>query len=93
MNYGPFVFGSLWLVGRPLPGVAVSRASGKVAEPWNVLAAIVGRSGAVTKGGPVGPLPFELLQQAAKPFCASGRNCRIGSIGSWHCCPAALFDD
>ena len=35
MNYRPFVFGSLWLVGRPLPGVAVSWVSGKAAEPWS----------------------------------------------------------
>jgi hypothetical protein len=36
---------------------------------------------------------FELLQRAAKPFCASGSNCRIRGIGSWHCCPAAPLDD
>src|SRR5215831_16234651 len=37
--------------------------------------------------------PFQLLQRTVKPFRASARNCLIRSIGSWHCCPAAVLDD
>src|SRR5215470_3447639 len=34
-----------------------------------------------------------LLYFNFKPLCASGGNCRIRGIGSWHCCPAAPLDD
>src|SRR5262252_1431903 len=39
------------------------------------------------------PLPFQLLQRTLDPFRASARKCLIRSIGSWHCCPAAVLDD
>src|SRR5215467_6730280 len=39
------------------------------------------------------PLPFQLLERTLEPFRASARKCLIRSIGSWHCCPAAVLDD